>query len=332
MVLLSGTFTMLSRMIGTVATKTLGWAVILLFGRVPQARQRLLSFMALASIAWMVAIAACFVPAANGLVVSAVPRPGFVQRDWIAWLLVAGALLLPAAVGLATLAISPEDARPSPLGASGRVLRGYLLTPALAGTIVFLAAWAVARSVRAMRRGWDSVHIAMIVKPGAYDAVVDDVEAALVRAGLGLVRGPASAWLLLPPRLLAWAGGLETARSLPDALVAFEGDDLHVLVYPSDVALVGRADRVAAARSAVARRLTFADAYLTTAQESEQIEDRIRELARRPFVQATDFQPIDALLSHLVAPYDEWETLFRLRLQVEHDVLAAAAPTIAGQR
>src|SRR4051794_18214914 len=122
MVLVSGTFTLLSRLIGAVAGKTLGWAVILLFGRVPQARQRLLSMMALASIGWLVTVIALLVPTANELVVTAVPRPGFVQRDWIGWLMVAGALLLPALVGVATVILSPEDEQDSPLSGGTKII------------------------------------------------------------------------------------------------------------------------------------------------------------------------------------------------------------------
>jgi hypothetical protein len=331
MVLVSGTFTLLSRLIGAVAGKTLGWAVILLFGRVPQARQQLLSLMALASIAWLVAVIALLVPTANELVVAAVPRPGFVQRDWIGWLMVAGALLLPALVGVATVILSPSDEPPRRLDGGLKIIRGYVFTPVLGGTIVFLAAWGVVRAVRAMRRGWESVHIPMIVKPGAYEGVVDDVEEALRMAGLDLARHPASPWFVIPPRLLAMAGGEPVGALVPDELTGFETRDLGVLVYPSDVALIGRAELVARARSAVARCLPFADAYLTTAKESEQIEDRLRELSLRPFVQASDFQPIDAVLSRLVVPYDEWETLLRLRLQVEHEVLVARPLTIASE-
>lgn len=328
MVLLSGTFTILSRLVGAIAGKTLGWVVILLFGRVPQSRQHLLSSMALASIVWLIAVVAVLVPLANDLLVSAVPRPGFVQRDWIRLVLIGAALFLPAVVGATMSVLSPEDAPDGPLGRMGLVIRGYPFTAVLAGTIVFLAAWGIVRAVKSMRRGWQSVHIPMMVKPGRYEAVADDVASALARAGLDVTRRPASPWFVVPPRLLATVGG-GFGSLVPDELIGFGARDLSILVYPSDVAIVGRAELVARARSAVVRCLTFTDAYLTTARESEKIEDRLRELSRRPFVQSMDFEPIDALLTSLVVPSDEWETLFRLRLQVEHETLVTGAAPIA---
>jgi hypothetical protein len=329
MVLLSGTFTVLSRLIGAIAGKTLGWVVILLFGRVPQSRQHLLSSMALGSIVWLVAVVAVLVPLANELLVAAVPRPGFVQRDWIRLALIGAALLLPAVVGATMTALSPEDAREGPLGRIGQVIRGYPFTAVLAGTIVFLAAWGLVRVAKAMRRGWQNVHLPMMVKPGRYEAVADDIEKALARAGVDVVCRPASPWFVVPPRLLAFVGGTRVGGLVPDELIGFGARDLGILVYPSDVAIVGRADLVAQARSAVVRCLTFTDAYLTTARESEKIEDRLRELSRRPFVQSMDFEPIDALLTSLAVPSDEWETLFRLRLQVEHETLVTGAAPVA---
>ena len=36
---------------------------------------------------------------------------------------------------------------------------------------------------------------------------------------------------------------------------------------------------------------------------------------------------IDARLARLVVPYDEWEVLYRQRLQIERDLLRADAPS-----
>ena len=38
------------------------------------------------------------------------------------------------------------------------------------------------------------------------------------------------------------------------------------------------------------------------------------------------FEPIDALLLDLAVPTDEWDILYRLRLQIERDLLVGAEP------
>ena len=331
MVLVSGTFTLLARLAGAVAGNTLGWAVIVLFGRVPEDRQRLLSLIALAALLWLLCVAALLIPTIARLVVAAVPRPGFVQAGVIVWLLILGAIGLPAVTGAALAVLDGDHRQPSVLARAMRVVRGYAFTPALAAVIVFLAAWSVVRAVRAMRRGWATQEVPLIVKPGGYDAVAGDVDAALHAAGLELSRQLAPRWFGAPPRLLAAAGGFADRAALPQRLVGFRRDGLDVLVYPSAVTFTGRADLVTPARSAVARGVVFSEAYLTTTEQAEEAEDWLRELFRRPFTEASDFEPIDALLATQALPPDDWDVLFRLQFQVEHEVLVARRRTLAGE-
>jgi hypothetical protein len=317
MVIFSGLFTAFGRLIGAVATMTVAWATILLFGRIPQSKQTLLSFITLGSLAWIAALAGVLVPTVGSFLLAAVPRAPFIEDVWLRWVMLGLAAFLPLAIGFATLAFT--DDRPVGRARFIRLLLGYPYAAVYALTIISLAAWGLVRKIRSLQHGWDSVHIPMIVKAGRYDAVVTDLESALHEADLAVVRTPASGWFEIPPRLLAAVGGDAVKDLIPTELVAFETDGLQIVVYPSDVALLGRKELVSQARAAVARRLTSADAYLTSAKESEQIEDRLAEIARKPRVVAADFAPIDELLTMLVAPYDEWETLYRLRLQVEQE-------------
>ena len=319
MTILSGLIAVFNRLLGRAATATVGWATVMLFGRVPQAKQTLLSFIALGSIAWYVAVVAVVIPAVGGALISSVPRPGFVSIDWLRFILLAAALLLPLGVGVAAVMAANEDDRPKGLALGVQILRGYVITPVLGGMVLFLAAVSVIRQARAKQKGWEDEHIPMIVKPGRYDAVADDVEAALREAGLDVVRKRAPRSLEVPPRLLMAVGGGSAHRDLPDELVEFDAEELNVILYPSDVLILGRQASVGRARAAIARRLAFADAYLTTAEESEQIEDRLVGIAHQDHVSAADFRPIDELLARLAVPYGDWETLYRLRLQVEHD-------------
>src|SRR5450631_449875 len=319
MVIFSGLFTGFGRLIGAVATMTVAWATILLFGRIPQSKQTLLSFITLGSLAWVAALAGILVPTVGSFLLAAVPRAPFLEDVWLRWIMLGLAAFLPLAIGFATITfVAPED-RPVGRARLTRLLLGYPYAAVYALTIISLAAWGLVRKIRSLQHGWDSVHIPMIVTAGRYDAVVADLESALHEADLAVVRKPASGWFEIPPRLLAAVGGKAVKESIPTELVGFEVEGLQIIVYPSDVALLGRKDLVAQARAAVARRLTSADAYLTTAKESEEIEDRLSDIGRKSTVVAADFALIDELLTKLVAPYDEWETLYRLRLQVEQE-------------
>jgi hypothetical protein len=65
--------------------------------------------------------------------------------------------------------------------------------------------------------------------------------------------------------------------------------------------------------------VTFTAAYMTTAEESQQVEDVLLAIAedRAP---AGAMAAVDDRLSRLTIPHDEWEVLYRQRLQVERDL------------
>ena len=319
MIIFSGLFTAFGRMIGAAATMTIAWATILLFGRIPQAKQTLLSFITLGSLAWAGAVAGVVFPTIGGFFLAALPRTDLIQVSWLRVGMLLLAAFLPLAIGFATVSFVEEKARPVGRQRVIEALRGYPYAAVYAITILVLAAWALARRVRSLQSGWVSAHIPMIVKAGRYDDVVNDFEAALREAGLAVSRKRGDRVMEIPLRLLETVVGRKDRGSIPKELVEFAMDGLGVLVYPSDVALLGRDTLVSAARAAIARRLAFAQAYLTSARESQQIEDRLREIADQPTVTSADFRSIDDLLTTLVAPYDEWETLYRLRLQVEQE-------------
>ena len=331
MIIISGLLTAFGRMMGPAATMTIAWSTILLFGRIPEAKRELLSFIILGSLAWAAALVGVVVPAVGTFFITAVPRPDLIQASWLRFGMVLLAVFLPYLIGLATVNFVEPKARPVGWRRFAEALRGYPYAAAYAVIVAFLAGWALARKIRSLQRGWVSAHIPMIVKPGRYETVAAEFEKALVEAGLGITRKQASRGLALPLRLLASVGGERVRRLVPRQLVEFEADGLGVLIYPSDVALLGRADLVAAARAAIARRLAFEDAYLTSTMESQQIEDRLRDIARQPRVGAQDFEPIDEALTSRVGTYDEWETLYRLRLQVEQErrLVDASSPAEA---
>lgn len=319
MIIFSGLFTAFGRLIGPVATMTIAWGTIILFGRVPQSKRTLLSFITLGSLAWVAALAGVLVPTVGSFLLAAVPRASFIEDWWLRLIMVALAIFLPLVIAAATVSFVAEKDRPVGRAKLTRMLKGYPYTAVYALTVISLAAWGLERKIRSLQRGWESIHIPIIVKPGKYEAVVNDLESALTTAGFHVTRKGASGLFEIPIRLLAAVGGDSAKSSIPKQLVSFAADDLEILVYPSDVALLGRTVQVSAARAAVARRLTSAGAYLTPAMESEQIEDRLAEIAEKPGVTSADFAPIDDLLTSLDAPYDEWETLYRLRLQVEQE-------------
>jgi hypothetical protein len=83
------------------------------------------------------------------------------------------------------------------------------------------------------------------------------------------------------------------------------------------------------ARVAVLSRLTTTAAWLTTSAEAQAVEDLLAHVHARlsasssvtPAMVAAEFAEVDDTLLDLEVPDDEWDILYRMRLQVERDVL-----------
>ncbi|MBA2720045.1 MAG: hypothetical protein H0U52_12540 [Chloroflexi bacterium] len=340
MATLAGILGVVGRFAGKLLTTTLGWASSLLFGRVPQNRQIVLALMTFGSVVWAGLVLGILLPELGAFLVAAVPAPDVLNRDWLRIAMIVGAIVVPLVVGVATLFVVDPANRPAGMEAAGQVLRGYPLCAALALTLVILAGVGIARFVHHRAIGWSDAHVPIVVRPGGYDRVVADLEAALDDAGLPVDRRPAPLPLAIPGRMLGRIAGPSIRALVPDRPVELVGPDLEIGLYPSDIAIAGKKAAVARARAAIATRLTSTAASMTMSAEAQAIESQLEALARPAasggepgsdgpvdlVAAGTTLAAIDRALATLEVPHEEWEILYRQRLQVERDLLAGRSP------
>jgi hypothetical protein len=344
MAILAGLLGFIGRFAGKVLTTTLGWASTLLFGRVPSDRQIVLALITFGSVVWAALAIGVVLPYVGAFLVAAVPAPGVVSEEMLRLGMLIGALVVPAVVGIASIFVVEPASRPKGVGILAQVLRGYPLSAALAVTLVLLALVGIARFIHHLAMRWTDAHVAVVIRPGGYDRVVVDLERALDDAGLAVDRRPAPAVLAVPGRLLGSIAGPGVRSLVPESLVQLAGEGLEVGLYPSDIAISGDKMRVARARAAIASRLVATAAWMTTTAEAQEIEARLERLAAArtaggepgaasasdgesaPVDVAAELRSIDEALAVLAVPHDEWEVLYRERLQVERDLLAGSRP------
>jgi hypothetical protein len=322
-------FALAGRFAGRLLNSTLGWATVLLFGKVSGRNQTILLVIAFGSLVWVLTLVGILFPDVGTFLLTFVPLPDFVDEDVVRLVMLGLALLVPLLIGVAAIAITETSRRPRGSRLLAGLLRGYPFTFALAVTIGVLAIASLSRKVRSLARRWADSHVPVVVKPGGYDQVLLDVEGVLDGAGLSIAPKPAPRILSLPPRLLEAVAGNALGGLVPDRLMLLSGRDLEVLVYPSDLAISGTAEAMARARAAIASQLTRSPVYLTSSAEAQRIEEEVRSAAAgngaaRGIDRTRRIESIRALdgrLARLVAPFDEWETVYRERLQVERDLL-----------
>jgi hypothetical protein len=333
--ILATIFGVLGRFVGKLLTAALGWASSLLFGRVPRDRQILLVLMTFGSVVWVVLLVGVLFPEVGTFLLAFAPIPDFVDESWVRLAMLIGALIVPLLIGVLTLFILEARRRPTGRDAVVTVLRGYPLTLILALVLVFLAVVAVLRKARALVKRWSDAHVAIVVQEGGYERMARDLEQALDEAGLAVTPRPAPAVLAMPARVLAAVAGAGVGSLVPDRLTQLDGDGLEIQLYPSDIALAGRETAVNRARAAIASRLTATSAFMTTAAESQAVEEALQALAERRTLDRVahdQLARIDERLNRLDVPYEEWEVLYRQRLQVERDLLTGRRPgAVPGQ-
>jgi hypothetical protein len=315
-----------------------------LFGRVPADRQIVLALITFGSVVWAALAIGVVLPYVGAFLVAAIPAPGIVEESWLRLGMLIGALLVPAVVGIASIFVIEPTRRPKGVAIAGQVLRGYPLSAALAVTLVLLALVGIARFVHHLALRWTDAHVAVVIRPGGYERVVADLERALDDAGLAVDRRPAPGVLAVPGKLLGSIAGPGIRALVPEHLVQLVGVGIEVGLYPSDIAISGNKISVSRARAAIASRLIATAAWMTTSAEAQEIEARLEKLATArtaggepgaaavndgdaaPVDVAAELRSIDQALAVLAVPHDEWEVLYRQRLQVERDLLAGARP------
>jgi hypothetical protein len=328
MAILATIFGIAGRFVGRLLTAALGWASTLLFGRVPQDRQLLLVLITFGSIAWVVLVVGVIVPDVGSILLTFAPASDLIE-PYVRILMLIGALIVPLLIGVATLFVQAPAERPTGMDAVRNVLRGYPLAAVLAVILVFLGVVAIVRKARSLVKRWSHAHVAIVVKPGGYEQMTADLERALDDAGLDVARQPAPAVLAMPGKLLAAVAGAGVRSMVPERLVQLNGPGLEVILHPSDVSIAGQGVSVTRARAAIASRMLGAPAYLTTTAKAQEIESRLERLVaepRPPGAALDELRAIDGRLAMVEIPYEEWEVLYRARLQVERDLLAGNRP------
>lgn len=334
MTILISFFGFAGRIAGDLLTSALGWASSLLFGRVPRSHQIFVVLMMAGSFTWLLLVLGLLVPSVAAFLLSSTPHPPFVDQAWLGFALLLGVIVLPLGVGIAGSLVPASGERPAGLALVRELARGYLLAPLVSGLLLFLAGVGIARKIRSRRHGWSDVHVPIVVKPGGYDQMVLDLQEALAGADVPTTAQDAPWVLTLPARLLDAVAGAKVRTLRPDRLVELKGPNLRIGVYPSDIAISGTTRDRTRARAAILSRLATTSAHLTISAEAQELEDRLEAVAMPadepdplPIANARAvFRVIDARLLDLAVPTDEWDILYRLRLQIERDLLAGAEP------
>ena len=83
MAIIGSVFAMFGRFAGRLLNAVLGWATLLLFGKVSGSKQTVLLLVALGSLLWVVTVFGILIPDIGTFALAFVPVPDFIDEDWV---------------------------------------------------------------------------------------------------------------------------------------------------------------------------------------------------------------------------------------------------------
>lgn len=315
------------------ASFALGWATAIYFGQVPGRQGRILSVVSLLAAAWVILIVGFAVPIFAGAALEAV---GAIDENFdvepIHYLgLVAGIVLTPPAIAAATEYAEFRGER-SVGGWLRTVPVSYPATAMLGASVLQMVAFTPFLLFQRWRRKRKLVQVPLVMREGSDDDdLADIVREALASIGLTRVAadeatGPKS-W---PLRTVGFASRHLLGAVVRGEPMRFRVDGIEVLAHATNVSVLGPKEDAYRVRAALEKQLTFSDAYLTWNEEAQGLEDELR--AARTSSDG-DVEALGRRLDEVQRRIDvaslnseEWNVLYRLRLQIEHAAEADDRP------
>jgi len=313
--------------LGRGASFALVWATAIFFGQVPGNKGRLLSIMSLIAAAWLILLVGFALPLSVGWLVE---RAGLLSNfdlpNVVVWGLTAAVVLMPPIVG-AVAEWGEFNGSRSLGGWLRRMPTSYPATASLGAAVLEMIAIAPALLINRLRNKRSLLQVPLMLSDGeSAEELSRPVIDALSTLDVGEFRtteleGPIS-W---PLRTATFAVEHLLGRVVRGDPVLIEGDDLRVVVYATNIGILGTAEKGFRARAAVERELAFSHASLTWSAESQRLEEQLRRLYRDRDGDVGRFnealQELQLEIDSAPLASDEWNLLYRLRLQLEREAL-----------
>lgn len=309
------------------ASFALGWATSAYFGQVPGSKGRTLSIISLLAAAWLMLLAGFAIPVLGG---AALEATGVIDENfdvetihYVA--LFVGIVLAPPVIAACVVWAEFLGSR-----GFGRWLRtvpvSYPASFMLGISVLQMVLFTPILLFQRWRKKRKLVEVALMMRDGTDDR---DMLKAITRALRSIditkvtveeARGPKS-W---PLRTVGFP-----AKHLLGAVVRgdpmrLEANGLEIQAYATNVSILGPKEDAYRVRAAIEKELAFSDAYLTWDEESQAFEDELLKIHRAAngdiAAVRVELDKVQERMDVASFKSEEWNVLYRLRLQVEQDV------------
>lgn len=325
MAILQALFRLIARSAGTALNAIFGWAVIALFGRTTAREQTILSALVAAAAAWPLLLVGVALPKVALLVIAFVPLAKSVPAFWLRIVWISLALLVPIVVGIVVAARGSDAHLPEPWWK--RLMRGFPITIALACAFLLMMVVAPILKIATIARRREIVRLPALMEKGATEEAALALVASLASHGIVLLKSKAPWHLVAPSKILLKIGGRAFSAMASPRVEFHQNRELSVAVLPNETILEGKPELVGRAHAFCTEVYAPRRVIQTFSPGARELEARIQRLwsiyrdqphaHRESPVLRTHLAEVAAELSTQTLPWDEYQTVYRLVLQLD---------------
>jgi hypothetical protein len=310
-------------------SKVFGLATMAFFGRMPSRDDGRMSFIGLVSISWIPVLAAIVYPPLGEFLIPFASDDETILRVMAIIL----AIAMPAAVGALVATLHNHEGSSAPHKLK-HVLHGFWYTPVIAFAVTGVIITVPFVKTSHILQRFDVQRLLVMIPEGTYDAALDHIVESLRRRGVTAEISEPSAVIGRMFRLLGFVLGHIFDRDVADQLMVVTGHDaddgwFEVNVHAADLSIVGKEKQTCRIHAILAEELDERQVYFTWDDDSQELEDRMREI--REQVEADEEPDLDEVrqlaedLATLRLDAEEWNNVRRNLYRLERDAYAMAA-------
>ncbi|MCA1825761.1 MAG: phage holin family protein [Myxococcales bacterium] len=333
MAILQALISYLTRSAGKALNAIFGWAVIALFGQTSAKEQMILSAVVAAAAAWPLLLLGVIVPKVALLVLAFVPLAKSVPSLWLRIVWIGLALIVPIVVGIVVAKRGSQEHLPEP--GWKKLLRGFPITLALAAAFLLMLVVAPVLRLAAVIRRREVVRVPSLMDRSNTAETMAALAGQLAAHGYSLRKAEAPWHMTAPSRIMLKIGGAAFASMANEHVEFRKSEVLEVAVLANETILRGKPDAVGRAQALAAEVFGPRPIIQTFDAESRELEKQIKRVwsvyreqprAHRSSAALTArVNDIAGELSTKNLPWDEWQMIYRLLLQLDRALRGDAA-------
>jgi hypothetical protein len=314
--------------VAKVLSKAFGLATIAFFGRMPSRDDDRIALVGLLSLTWLPVLAAVAFPKVGEFIIPFAPEDEELTR----WIAVGTAVAIPFVNGWLVGGLHNHDGT-SRAHTVRELFRGWWYTLVIGVTMTAVVLVVPVVKASHLARRYEVERLMVMIPADGQDALVRHVCETLHERGIEAEPEPPATVLRKLFGAMAYVLGRIFRRDVARDLVTIRGSDaddgfFEVAVHASDLTIIGRQKQVCRVYAVLAEGLDPRSAYVTWDDESQALEERIRDQWQRledgGEVDEEELSRIGEDLARIQLDQEEWNNLRRHLYRLERDVAIAA--------